>query len=310
VPLSSRLRADLALVGVVFIWGTSFVIVKTALDDASPLAFLLLRFVVAGLALLAISGRFLRPSDPATLRAGAVIGFFLFAGFAFQTVGLQHTTPTKSAFITALSVPFVPLLLVLLFRRRPRWEVLAGITAATLGMYLLTVPPGAFQIARGDLLTLGCAVAFAGHIVAIGRYAPRYGHAHLALWQVLAALALFVVVAPVAGLAGLDAFEVRWSGRLLVALGVTGVLATALAFSVQTWAQQFTLPTHTAIIFSLEPVFAALTSILVTGERLGWRGLAGAGLILFGVLLVELRGAPVPIDAVDAAAPANPSEKA
>jgi drug/metabolite transporter (DMT)-like permease len=119
-----------------------------------------------------------------------------------------------------------------------------------------------------------------------------------------------VVVAPVAGLTGLDAFEVRWTGRLLLALGVTGVLATALAFSVQTWAQQFTLPTHTAIIFSLEPVFAALTSFLVIEERLGWRGLAGAGLILFGVLLVELRSAPVPIDAVDAAEPANPSAKA
>jgi drug/metabolite transporter (DMT)-like permease len=177
-------------------------------------------------------------------------------------------------------------------------------------MYLLTVPAGAFQMARGDLLTLGCAVAFAGHIVAIGRYAPRHGHAHLALWQVLVALALFVVVAPVAGLTGLDVFEVRWTGRLLLALGVTGVLATALAFSVQTWAQQFTLPTHTAIIFSLEPVFAALTSFLVIEERLGWRGLAGAGLILFGVLLVELRSAPVPIDAVDAAEPANPSAKA
>jgi drug/metabolite transporter (DMT)-like permease len=270
----------------------------------------LLRFVVAALALLAISWRCLRPGDPGTLRAGAVIGFFLFAGFAFQTIGLQYTTPTKSAFVTALSVPFVPLLLVVLFRRRPSWAVLAGIAAATVGMYLLTVPAGAFQMARGDLLTLGCAVAFAGHIVAIGRYAPRHGHARLALWQVLVALALFVVVAPVAGLTGLDAFEVRWTGRLLLALGVTGVLATALAFSVQTWAQQFTLPTHTAIIFSLEPVFAALTSFLVIEERLGWRGLAGAGLILFGVLLVELRSAPVPIDAVDAAEPANPSAKA
>ncbi|MCI0404187.1 MAG: DMT family transporter [Acidobacteria bacterium] len=302
MSLPLRVKADLALVGIIGIWGASFVVVKAALADASPLAFLLLRFLVAAAALLAISWRSLAPTDRGTLRAGAVIGFFLFAGFAFQTIGLQHTTPTKSAFITALSVPLVPLLLVVLFRRRPRWEVLAGIAAATLGMYLLTVPAGIFQIARGDLFTLGCALAFAGHIVAIGRYAPRFGHTHLALWQILVALALLILVAPAAGLTGLDAFEVRWSGRLLLALGVTGVLATALAFSVQTWAQQFTLPTHTAIIFSLEPVFAALTSYLVLRETLGWRGLAGAGLILFGVLLVELRGAPVPIDAVDAPA--------
>lgn len=305
MPLPLRVKADLALVGVIFIWGTSFVIVKTALDDASPLAFLLLRFLVAGLAMLALSWRSLVPTEPGTLRAGAVIGFFLFAGFAFQTFGLHYTTPTKSAFITALSVPLVPMLLVVVLRHRPRWESLAGIAAATLGMYLLTVPPGEFEIARGDLLTLVCALAFAGHIVAIGRYAPRFGHAHLALWQILVALALFVLLAPLAGPTGLDAMEVRWSGRLLLAVGVTGVLATALAFSIQTWAQQFTLPTHTAIIFSLEPVFAALTSFIVLRERLGWRGLLGAGLILLGVLLVELRGSPTPVDAVGGAA--NPS---
>jgi len=305
VALPLRLKADLALAGVVLIWGTSFVIVKAALADASPLAFLLLRFLVASLAMLALSWRFLFPLDAGTFRAGAVIGFFLFAGFAFQTIGLQHTTPTKSAFITALSVPLVPLLLVFVLRHRLRWESLAGIAAATVGMYFLTVPPGELDIARGDLLTLACALAFAGHIVAIGRYAPRYGHSHLALWQILVALALFALIAPVAGAAGLDALEVRWTGRLLLALGVTGVLATALAFSVQTWAQQFTLPTHTAILFSLEPVFAALTSFLVLQERLGWRGLLGAALILFGVLLVELRGTPVPVDAVDAA---NPSD--
>ncbi|MGH9789352.1 MAG: DMT family transporter [Candidatus Acidiferrales bacterium] len=305
MPLPLRVKADLALAGVVLIWGTSFVIVKTALDDASPLAFLLLRFAIAGLAMLALSWRSLATTKPGTLRAGAVIGFFLFAGFAFQTIGLHHTTPTKSAFITALSVPLVPLLLVFVLRHRPRWEVLAGIAAATLGMYLLTVPPGTFEIARGDLLTLVCALAFAAHIVAIGRYAPRFGHSHLALWQILVALALFVLVVPVAGVTGLDPLEVRWSLRLLLALGVTGILATALAFSVQTWAQQFTLPTHTAILFSLEPVFAALTSFVVLRERLGGRGLLGAALILFGVLLVELRGTPVPVDALDAANPSG-----
>ncbi len=303
MPLPLRVKADLALVGVVLIWGTSFVIVKTALADASPLMFLLLRFGVAGLAMLALSWRSRAPAEPGALRAGAVIGFFLFAGFTLQTIGLHHTTPTKSAFITALSVPLVPLLLVFVLRHRPRWEALAGIAAATLGMYLLTVPPGAFQIAGGDLLTLVCALAFAAHIVAIGRYAPRFGHSHLALVQILVALALFVLLAPVAGVTGLDPLEVRWSLRLVLALGVTGLLATALAFSVQTWAQQFTLATHTAIIFSLEPVFAALTSFVVLEERLGWRGLLGAAFILFGVLLVELRGTPVPMDALDAANP-------
>lgn len=305
MSLPRRLKADLALVVVTFIWGSTFVVIKGALADASPLVFILLRFAIATPLLLALFGRQTELWKPGLARAGSVIGLLLWAGFIFQTVGLQYTTPAKSAFITALSVVLVPVVVVAVFRQRLRLWVVAGVGTATLGLYFLAVPAGKLALARGDLTTLVCALAFAGHIVAVGHYAPRYGFAPLAVWQVGVALALSALAVPLAGPTGLEQPTLEWSGRLALALGVTGVLATALAFSVQTWAQQYTSATHTALIYSLEPVFAALTSYLVVGETLRARGLVGAGLILAGVVLAELRSPPGP-ELPGATAAANP----
>lgn len=305
MSVSLRLKADLALGFNSFIWGATFVLIKSALADASPLVLLLLRFAIAAPLLLLIFARRGALREPGLARAGGVIGLFLWAGYTFQTIGLQYTTPAKSAFITALSVVLVPLLVVVVFRRGLRLWVVAGVGAAAVGMYFLTVPPGKFTMARGDLITLFCALAFAAHIVAVGHYIPRHGFAGLAVWQVAAALVLTTLALPLAASTGLEATHLHWTPRLALALAVTAVLATALAFSVQTWAQQFTSPTHTAILYSLEPVFAALTSYVVAGERLGRRELLGAGLILAGVLLAELRAAPGP-DVPGMPAPANP----
>ena len=288
--LPRRLKADLGLLGVCAIWGSTFVVVKNALADASPLVFLGLRFFLATAILVALFGRGFLAARRGVARAGAVIGALLFAGYIFQTVGLQYTTPSKSAFITTLSSVLVPLLAVVALRRRPNaWAVL-GLGIAAAGAYFLTIPAGEFALARGDSITFFCTVAFAGHIVAIAHYAPRYGFSALALGQVATALALASVAIPLGALTGLEAPRVAWTGNLLGALVVTAVLATVLAFSVQTWAQQFTPATHTAVIFTTEPVFAAVTSYLVLGEKLGARETLGAGLILAGVLVAELLG--------------------
>ena len=290
MPLPRRLKADLALLAVCGIWGSTFVVVKNALADASPLVFLSLRFFLATAILLALFGRGFLAARRGVAGAGAVIGALLCAGYIFQTVGLQYTTASKSAFITTLSSVLVPLLAVAVLRRRPSpWAVL-GLGIAAAGAYFLTIPAGEFTLARGDLITFFCTVAFAGHIVAIGHYAPRYGFSALALGQVATALVLAGVAIPLGALTGLEAPRVAWTGNLLGALVVTAVLATVLAFSVQTWAQQFTPATHTAVIFTTEPVFAAVTSYLVLGESLGERGTLGAVLILAGVLVAELLG--------------------
>ncbi|MFQ5723331.1 MAG: DMT family transporter [Terriglobia bacterium] len=310
MPLPQRLKADLALVGVSFIWGCTFVVVKSALADVSPLVFVWLRLGLASLLLWLLFRRVAALRAPGLWRAGAVIGFFLATGYGFQTVGLNYTTPAKSAFITALSVVLVPVLMMGFFRQRVRPWMLGGVAAAVAGLYFLTVPPGRFTMEKGDFLTVFCALAFAGHIVAVGRYASRYGFRGLAVAQVGMAVAMMTVMVPVGGASGWETPVLAWTGRLGLALVVTAVLATAVAFSVQTWAQQFTSPTHTAIIYSLEPVFAALTSFAVFGERLGGRGLLGAGLILAGVLLAELRVRPGPeLPGAPVAANPGPDER-
>lgn len=306
MALPRTLKADLALAGVTLIWGSTFVVIKIALSDASPLVLVLLRFALAASLLLAIFGRRGQLLAPGLMRAGAVVGFFLCAGFWFQTVGLQFTTPAKSAFITAMSVALVPVVLMLFFRRRPTALAIGGVVAASFGLYLLTIPPGEFSIGRGDLLTFFCAIAFAGHIVAVGHYAPRCPVGGLAVWQVGVALLLTAAATPVAAFTGLETLRLEWTPRLLLAILITAAFGIALAFSVQTWAQQFTPPTHTAIIYTLEPVFAALTSYLVFAEQLTARGWLGAGLILAGVLLAELRSAGA-TDLPGMPAPANPS---
>lgn len=287
-----RLPADLALAAISLIWGATFVVIKRALEDSSPLTFILLRFLLAAGLLLSLWGRRVRWGERATRRAAGVVGSLLFAGYAFQTAGLEFTSPAKSAFLTALSVVLVPLILVALSRQKVHRRLWLGVAAAALGTYALAIPAGGFRIGLGDALTLVGALAFAGHIVAVGHYARRQGFEALAVGQVVAALALSLAAVPLAAATGLEPIRLTGSLRLGVAVLVTGGLATALAFSVQTWAQQFTSPTHTAILYSLEPVFAALTSFLVLGERLGGRGLLGAGLILAGVLLAELESAP------------------
>jgi drug/metabolite transporter (DMT)-like permease len=218
------------------------------------------------------------------LRGGAVAGVLLFAGYVLQTVGLRYTTPSKSAFITGLTIPLVPMLAALFDRKPPRAAELIGVAVATAGLALLTLPADSLRIGGGDLLTIGCAVAFAAHVVAVGHFAPRLGFQSLTLAQVaISALLAWSTCFWV------EPAQARWTPVLVVGLVVTGLLATALAFSVQSWAQQYTTPTHTALIFSLEPVFASVTSFLVAGELLTGRGAVGAALILAGIVMVELK---------------------
>lgn len=279
-------HADLALIGNTLIWGSTFVVVKQALNDASTLLFLALRFSIAAAALLLVFRRRWAPGPAfsGSLRAGVVAGCCLFAAYAFQTFGLRYTSAPKSAFLTGMSIPLVPLLAALVYWRKPGATEIGGSVIATGGMGLMTLKGASLSLERGDVLTLGCALAFAGHIVALGHWARRVSFEVVAVVQVtvsaLLAAGTFWWAEP---------HFIRWTPGVAIALVVTGLLATALAFSVQAWAQQYTTPTHTAIIFALEPIFAWLTSFLLTGEGLAPRGALGALLILAGILIVELK---------------------
>jgi drug/metabolite transporter (DMT)-like permease len=282
----SRARAEAALLAVTLVWGCTFIMVKEALDSVSTVLFLALRFSVATLALLLVFRRPLanRRYPPGAVRSGVLVGLFLFAGYILQTLGLRLTTAPKSAFLTGLATVMVPLLAMLVYRIRPRAAEIGGVLLAAAGTALMTLQGSIGSINRGDLLTLGCAVAFAMHIVAVGHYSRDVSFELLSVTQIGTAaalsLSLFWWVEPPA---------IHWRPSVLFAILVTGVLATALAFTVQAWAQRYTTSTRTALIFALEPVFAWMTSYLVMGEGLSSRSAAGAGMILGGVLLVEMK---------------------
>jgi drug/metabolite transporter (DMT)-like permease len=280
-------RWELAMVAVTAVWGSTFVLVRDAVALIPPFAFIAYRFLAAALLLAAVQPRRAvgGPGDGhwGPLAAGAVIGLALFAGYGFQTVGLQYTTASNAGFITGLSVVLTPLLGAVLLRQSPgRWPLTGAILAAV-GLAFLSLQT--LEVRRGDALVLGCAVAFAAHILLLGRYAPRLDTYRLAVVQLGTAGLLALVWAAVAGDLVAPASAEVW-----VALAITSVVASAGAFLIQTRAQRELSPTRTAVIITMEPVFAGLFGFLVAGERLGGRGWFGAGLILAGMLIAELGG--------------------
>ncbi len=275
----SPFAADLALLLVTAIWGSTFVIVKDALDFLPPNLFNALRFAVAAAIILAWGGwRALRQLQVA--RAGIVAGFFLALGYILQTAGLVLTTPARAGFITGLSVVLVPVFLAVLQHQRPGPPVVVGVLASLSGLWLLTVQPGVAPN-LGDLLVLGSAVCFAAQIITIGHFASKLDVKALAAWQLL-------VVAGMSGLcAQFERWPSAWPASVTYAILFTAVFATALALLLQTSMQCFTTASHTALIFSAEPVFASLISYLWLGERLRPGGIAGAALIMLGILVAE-----------------------
>jgi drug/metabolite transporter (DMT)-like permease len=279
---STRSKAEILLVIVSFFWGATFVVVKQALRDASPLAFIAARFLVAGILLFLVFVR-KRPGRRA-LGPSLILGFLLFLGYLFQTWGQEYTTPSKCAFITTLSVILVPVILALAGVPLRRGSV-AGALLGLAGIYLLVAPSGADGVNRGDVLTFFCAIAFGAYIVLLGRYSRAHSYVDLAPAQIL-----LVGVLGCAGLPFGHLWRLHWTGDLALAIAITAVLSTAFAFAVQNWAQRYVPAAHTALIFALEPVFAALTSFVVMKERLGMQTLAGSALILAGMIISERWG--------------------
>jgi drug/metabolite transporter (DMT)-like permease len=296
-----RQRAYILMTMVVAVWGSTFVLIKSALSDSTPAAFNLIRMTLAFALLAAAYHRSWRSIRRSHIAAGAMVGLCLAAGYQFQTIGLVRTTPSKSAFITGLVVVLVPLFSVVPAlrapgARAPRWNAFLGAALAFAGIVLITAPPAAgatssaaaflpdfSSINLGDVLTLGCSIAFAFHCIALGHTSPRIPFQPLAILQV-GFCALFMAIS----LPIIERPHVHFTGRLVVALVVAAALATAAAFSIQSWAQSILPTTPMALILALEPVFAWITSFVVTGERLGMVAATGAVLILAGIALTEL----------------------
>ena len=276
----TRRRALLALWSTCLIWGLAFPLSKLALRDISPMLFTALRFVTATILLVPA----LRHATREEWRAGGWLGLLLALAFSTQTVGLDLTTASRSGFITALYIPFTPVIVAVVFRRLPSVVATAGITVAMIGMALLTRPGSADGgINLGDLLSLACAALFAAHMVATGFFARRYAVERLMMTQVATAALLTTLATPL-----LESPRLTATPLLLGVVVYEAVLASIVAIQLQLAAQRVLSATHAALVYSLEPVVATLGAMMLTGDRFAGLQWAGGGLILIGSLLPDL----------------------
>jgi len=273
-------RPTLALLGVTAVWGSTFVVVKDAVRQMPVTDFLTWRFLLAALAMMVLRPRAVVRIGTAGRRCGAALGLALGAGYLLQTLGLQHTSAAVSGFITGMFVVLTPLGAAVLLRQPPGGAAWGAVGLATVGLGLLSLH--GFTIGSGELLTLGCAAAFALHIVGLGRWAASYDAFGLAVVQLLTVGLLCALVAVPGGLA-LPPSTAVWA-----ALALTALAATALAFVVQTWAQAHLTPTRAAVVMTMEPVFGGVFAVGVAHEAFGIRTAVGAALVLGAMVLTEV----------------------
>jgi drug/metabolite transporter (DMT)-like permease len=279
----ARFAAEAALVLAALLYGITFPLVHDALEDITPFAYLVGRFGIAVLFVAPAAWISSRGMQDRRLlwRVGIVAGLLLFGGYAAQTVGLQYTSASTSAFVTGLYVVLTPVVEAVVYRRVPGRAVWAGIVLATVGLYLLT---GAdIHLGRGELLTLACAVLFAGHIVYIGAYVRRVPPAAFTALQLGMVAVLSVPAAAGQGIGTLTALAV-------FAVVFTGIACSAIALPLQLWGQRRIPPARAALILLAEPVFAGVAGF-VNGERLDALQVAGAAIILVGIAVSELGSA-------------------
>jgi drug/metabolite transporter (DMT)-like permease len=275
------LKADLSLVFIVMIWGTTFPLMKIALGNVNPFYFISLRFITAFIVLSLLLNKRLKKINFRTFKIGSFLGLWLFFGYAFQIYGLQFTTASRSGFITGLSVIVVPILSIFILKEIPSLSSWFGVLLALTGMYFLTgFTEAGFNY--GDLLTFFCAVSIALQIVFLSKYIKDEDPLVITWLQITTVMVLGTIISFFETSAGPLSLNSVW------VIIYTGIFATALAIFVQSRAQQFTTSTHTGLIFSLEPVFGAIFSFLILNERMQTMGLIGGALIFLGIILSEM----------------------
>jgi len=280
--MKTRTRAELFLLSCTIIWGGTFVVVKGGLEDSPPFLFVAIRFAVATLLFLPFVAKGLLTMSKASLRGGLIVGVLLFLGFLAQTTGLLYTTASKSGFITGLLVVFTPIFQIVIERRLPKIGNVIGIFLVTVGLYFLTSPAGS-EFNLGDGLTLACAMVFGLYIVYLDVYSRKGNTMHLAFMQ-FAVTGLGAMIVSIV----FEEMSVRLTANFLEAVAYLALLATLYTLTVQTKYQKDTTPTRAAIIFSIEPVFAAVFAYFFRQEIIGTVGIIGGIFVVGGLLVSEL----------------------
>lgn len=274
----------LALVGITMIWGTTFLLVQYGLNSSSPMFFVGCRFAAAAIAVSAISINALKKMTRHDLFAAAAIGFSITLGYGSQTVGLQYITSSESAFLTALYVPLVPLLMWVVFRKRPHYMNVIGIVMAFIGLVLLSGNGiGALSFNTGQLFTLFCALAVSVEIVLISHFAPSVNLKCVTALQLAFASLFAFMFMPILGENTTPPFSITLVS-LIVGLG----MASALIQLTMNWAQRSVEPSTATVIYAGEPVWAGILG-RIAGERLAPLAMIGGALVVASVIVSEYR---------------------
>jgi drug/metabolite transporter (DMT)-like permease len=277
------IQAEIYLLIIVIIWGSTFALIKGVIDSIPPYTFLTYRFLLAALLLVIIFWKRMKKINIMILKKGSLIGIFLFLAYAFQTVGIKYTTATKAGFITGLSVVLVPIISHFFIKEKVSRNSVIGVIFAFIGLWFLNYN-SSFSFNLGDFLVLLCAFSFAMHIISVGLFSKKLDYILLAITQITV---VFVLSLFMALIFERPAIHLSYSPDIWWSIVITGLFATALAFYMQNRFQQYSTATKTAIIFSGEPIFAAIFAYFLLGEKVGIIAWVGGLLIIFGMTISQ-----------------------
>lgn len=279
------------------IWGATFALIKGALDDSSPMIFVALRFGLAALLLFPFIYKQLFRVDKQTLIAGSILGIFFFSGFATQTIGLNYTTATKSGFITGTFVVFIPILQLIIERRRPRWFNIVSILLVLIGLILLSTKGEYFldlldelgsDFNIGDFLTLLCAILFAFQVVYVDVFTKKHPYMPMVFMQLFITGLGGMFFALLFSVFNIETIKLTFNSGLIFAVLYTAIFASILATVIQLRYQKIVSPTKAGIIYSFEPIMASMFAYFLLSEKISNFGLAGGLFIFIGLLFSEL----------------------
>ena len=277
------LFADLGLLLVALLWGAGFLFTKRGLDYITPLWMMSMRFVGATIIMSIVFYKNFRKISKSDLKAGLIIGIFLYIAFATQTIGLQYTSISNQAFLTATNVVFVPFLVWMVYKKAPDKFAFIGAALATVGIGLITLKEG-LHLNVGDMWTLACAVFFAGHIVSIGFFAKENDPIALTIVQFAVAAVLSLVSALM-----MEPLPAKIGSEAMLSVGYMVLASTLLAFLLQNICQKYTPSTHASLILSLESVFGTLVAVIFEGEMFNLQMAFGCITVFAAILLIETR---------------------
>ncbi len=280
--MTKRRKAEIILLGATVIWGGTFAIVKGSLNEISPLFFIAVRFIIAAFLFYIIFWKNLKKIDLETIQKGSVLGILLFLGFASQTIGLQTTTASKAAFLTGTMVIFTPIFQFIMQKRAPMLGNAIGVLIVTAGLYILTSPKGS-EFNFGDGLNLVCAIVFAVYIVYLDTATQEGDPAQLTFIQLVTNGILSLTAALL-----FENIIFQPSSNLFFSFVYLILLATMLTLYLQTKWQKETTPTRAAVIFTIEPVFAAIIAYILLTEIIGITGIIGGAIIIVGLIVSEI----------------------